>query len=346
MTNLHFTEIELLHLITHRIGNKSRDEQVGLSVAESVIDEETTDMLLNRFLGPVNKEEVYSFMHPVNLEMNEVYVVAKELFADPGAFITSSHNLATLLYEQSLHPKIMEGKLNVVYFSNVMVGEEMVDAIGLFKSEQDVPFIKMLQGPSGFNIKHEYGFELKGLDKGCLILNTEDEDGYRLLLTDNKSADARYWMDEFLKVQVVSNEFQQTRQFLNITKDYITKELTKEFEVTKTDQIDLLNRSVEYFKSKEKFDKEEFEDEVLQDGKMIQSFHNYNEAYAQDNDYEIIEHFEISPVAVKKQARIFKSVIKLDKNFHIYIHGNKDLIEQGVDEQGRKYYKIYYDKEK
>ncbi|MBK6777842.1 MAG: hypothetical protein IPG74_19090 [Flavobacteriales bacterium] len=48
---------------------------------------------------------------------------------------------------------------------------------------------------------------------------------------------------------------------------------------------------------------------------------------------------------MKRQARIFKSVLKLDKNFHIYIHGDRNRIEQGVDEQGRKFYKIYYDKE-
>jgi hypothetical protein len=48
---------------------------------------------------------------------------------------------------------------------------------------------------------------------------------------------------------------------------------------------------------------------------------------------------------VKKQARVFKSVLKLDKNFHIYIHGNRELIEQGVEKDGRKFYKIYFEKE-
>lgn len=56
--------------------------------------------------------------------------------------------------------------------------------------------------------------------------------------------------------------------------------------------------------------------------------------------------FEISSQAVKKQTRVFKSVLKLDKNFHIYIHGNKELIEQGIEKDGRKYYKIYYQNER
>lgn len=29
----------------------------------------------------------------------------------------------------------------------------------------------------------------------------------------------------------------------------------------------------------------------------------------------------------KKQNRSFKSIIRLDKNFHIYIHGDRKLIE-------------------
>ena len=60
---------------------------------------------------------------------------------------------------------------------------------------------------------------------------------------------------------------------------------------------------------------------------------------------EIHDNFEISAHAVKRQARIFKSVIKLDKNFHIYIHGDRNKIESGIDESGRKFYKIYYDQE-
>lgn len=42
--------------------------------------------------------------------------------------------------------------------------------------------------------------------------------------------------------------------------------------------------------------------------------------------------------------RSIKRVIKLDKNFDIYIHGNSELIERGEDNKG-KYYKVYYNEE-
>jgi hypothetical protein len=78
---------------------------------------------------------------------------------------------------------------------------------------------------------------------------------------------------------------------------------------------------------------------------LIKSFQNFDNSYRQNNDIEIENKFEISNQAVKKQARVFKSVLKLDKNFHIYIHGNRDLIEQGVEKDGRRFYKIYFNEE-
>jgi len=159
----------------------------------------------------------------------------------------------------------------------------------------------------------------------------------------NKSAEAQYWKDEFLKEKPIANEFHQTNQFLATAKNFVTKQISEEFELTKADQIDLLNCFVKYFKTHQAFNQNQFEKEVFQDSEIINSFRNFDNNYRQEN--ELTDSFEISPQAVKKQARVFKSVLKLDKNFHIYIHGNKELIQQGVDKDGRKYYKIYYEEE-
>ena len=86
-------------------------------------------------------------------------------------------------------------------------------------------------------------------------------------------------------------------------------------------------------------------EEVFGDEEVKASFQNFNKVYATENDVETKDNFFISGQAVKKQARVFKSVLKLDKNFHVYIHGDKDLIEQGVEPDGRKFYKIYYTEE-
>ncbi|HNP25021.1 MAG TPA: nucleoid-associated protein [Panacibacter sp.] len=347
MTTLDFTQVEIQNLITHHVGNKLRDEKFYFSNEPTNFSEDTKNFLLKYFLLPVKTEEFFCFTHSIQLERNDIYMLAENIFSKHKKFIQNSQYIAKLLYEQSLHPKIKEGELNIALFSNVVLDDEVIDAIGIFKSETDVPFLKMKNQKSRFNINHDYGFEIKGMDKGCIIFNTDQKNGYRILIVDNanKSAEAQYWKDDFLKVKPVANEFHQTNQFLGIAKNFVTKQLDEEFEVSKADKIDLLNRSVEYFKTHESFDKTEFEKEVFQDLGIIKSFHNFDSTYRQQNEIELTENFNISPQAVKKQARVFKSVLKLDKNFHIYIHGNPDMIEQGVEKDGRKYYKIYYEKE-
>ena len=58
-----------------------------------------------------------------------------------------------------------------------------------------------------------------------------------------------------------------------------------------------------------------------------------------------LNQFEINSTAVKKIQRHFKSIIKLDQNFQIHIHGDQKLLEQGEDEKG-KFYQLYFEKEK
>lgn len=342
-----FTQVDLLHLVTHHVGNKQRDESYTLSDAATVIDADTTDYLLTYFLQPFNSEEYYSFHHSVSLDLNAVNTVAARIFANPDEFLPASHDLARLLFDQTTHPKVKAGELNIAYFTNVLLGEEKVTALGIFKSETDTPFLKMKHQRKNYFIRHDFGFELKGMDKGCLILNTAAAEGYRVLVADAtpRAADTQYWNDDFLNLKPISNAYHQTTQFLNIAKTYVTEKLAEDFEVSKADQIDLLNRSAEYFKKNESFNQEQFEEQVFQDKSVIESFRSFDQTYREEHSIAIEEEFDISKQAVKKQTRVFKSVLKLDKNFHIYIHGDRNLIERGTDADGRKYYKIYYSEE-
>lgn len=347
MTKPDFTQVELLHLITHHVGNKQRDESYTLSGAETVVDEDSHDYLLTYFLQPFNSEEYYSFSHTVSLDLNAVNTVAARVFGNPDTFVEASGDLARLLFDQTTHPKVKAGELNIAYFTNVMLGDEKVTAIGIFKSETDTPFLKMKHQRKNYFIRHEFGFELKGMDKGCLIFNTAGNDGFRMLVSDAgaRAAETQYWKEDFLNIKPVSNAYHQTTQLMNIAKTYVTQKLTEDFEVNKADQIDLLNRSAEYFKKNDSFNQQQFEEQVFRDKSVIESFRSFDQTYREENSIAIEEDFDISKQAVKKQSRVFKSVLKLDKNFHIYIHGDRQLIERGTDEDGRKYYKIYFTEE-
>lgn len=335
------------NIVVHKVGNKLNEEQIFLSKKQLEINEKLEISFSKYFLSSFNKDEFYQFHHDIDLSLNEVYACVSEIFINIKSIKKQSENLAKHLYNQSLHPKIKAGEFYVVYFTNCELKGEELDAIGIFKSENKDIFLEVEQLSDGFDIESKEGININKLDKGCLIFNTNKEDGYIVSIVDNtnKGSEAQYWKDHFLGVQVLNNEFQQTSQFLGITKQFVTKQLTEDFEVSKTNQIELLNRSVDYFKKHDQFDKEEFEAEVLVDSGIIKSFRKFDQSYREENEVDLSDNFVISSQAVKKQARIFKSVLKLDKNFHIYIHGNSDMIEQGVDENGRKYYKIFYKEE-
>ncbi|MCX6281169.1 MAG: nucleoid-associated protein [Bacteroidetes bacterium] len=326
----------------HKVGNKLTE---GLHLSKSAFqtNDELDGLFLDYFLTPFKKQEYFTFYHDSDLELNEVYTYACRVFDDPGSLYIQSVSLAKHLYEKSTHPKIKGGEFYTVYFKDCSLGGERVDALGLFKSENKDTFLKVFALGDGYEILSEQGINIHKLDKGCLIFNTEREKGFIVAVVDNtnKGDEAQYWIDDFLHIKQRKDEYYNTRNVLSLCKDFVTKELPQQFDVSKADQVDLLNKSVKFFKENESFDMKEFSTEVIENPEIIESFKRFKDSYQRDQDIDIAEHFDISDSAVKKQARVFKSVIKLDKNFHIYIHGNREMIEQGSDERG-KYYKVYY----
>lgn len=333
-------------LIIHYVGNKNNGD--GVRFSEYLTDFENIEQYFKKLIESNFKlEELFSFHSLPNIELNPMFQFISSIFEDNNSFVEQSHNSARYLYDKSIHPQIKAGELLMVYLKDCKIGEEQADAIGVFKSENKDTVLKVCSSKNGFDLKDENGMNINKLDKGCLIFNIQKKDGYLIAVVDNtnRSSEAQYWKEHFLSVQPIKNDFHQTQQFLGIAKQFVTKQLSEEFNVTKTDQIDFLNRSVDYFKSHEKFDKQEFEKMVFEDDSLIESFQDFDKTFRKDNEMPPAESFEISNKAVKKQARVFKSVLKLDKNFHIYIHGDKKLIENGTDEVGRKFYKIYYEEE-
>ena len=216
----------------------------------------------------------------------------------------------------------------------------------MFKSENKDTFLKIYPAGEGFEIESETGINIHKLDKGCLIFNTEQEKGYVVAVVDNagKGDDARYWMDDFLHVGPRHDDYYHTQQALSLCGRFVREELPQQFDLSKAEQAALLNRSVQFFKDRDTFNANEFAAEVMEQPDLAERFGQYKAAYQRERDIEIADDFAISDPAVKRQARALRSVIKLDKNFHIYVHGNRNLIEQGVDENG-KFYKIYYREE-
>lgn len=347
---LDFTNCNIGNVIAHQIGNKTNKEGIIISnLLLDTNDPRLRELLIKYFLFPFsNMEEFYSFtFSDGNFNLNPLYQLTSDVFSNEGNFIEISKSIAQHLYEVSLHPQIKAGDLFVSTFNNIKVDNILVNGFGVFKSENRQQFLKLNKKSNEFALNYDDGINIEKLEKGCLILNIGKEKGYKVYVIDksNKSSEAQYWKDFFLNIRPTKTGYHLTNQFLGIAKQFVTEQLIEEFEVNKTDQIDLLNRSVDYFKANDKFEKEDFEKSVFQSEELIESFRSFDNSYRDNNDIELANSFDISSQAVKKQVRAFKKVLKLDKNFHIYIHGNKELIEQGVEKDGRKYYKIYYNDE-
>ena len=333
-----------MKIILHKIGNKVLNEGTGFSDTELNISDDKKELLQNYFLGSFKSEETFHFYSDTYLTNNNlIFRCVSEIFDDHRNFIDSSKNIGRLLYDACQNPRVQGGELFVVYFE--AENDNEVDKIGIFKTEKREPFLKIQ--PNGLDpIEVDNGVSLVKIDKAALIFNQDKETGYVLQVVDNnKNGDLYYWFEDFLKVKQRQDEYFHTQETLSIYKDFIHKQLPQEFEITKADQAEFLNKSIEFFKEKERFDYDEFTNEVLQDEAVIESFSNFKSDYEQEMQVSVSEAFDINPSAVKKQSRGFKSIIKLDKNFSIYVHGDRKLIDQGSDENG-KYYKLYFEEEK
>jgi len=200
----------------------------------------------------------------------------------------------------------------------------------------------------GFSIESEAGTNIHKLDKGCLIFNTEREKGYLVSVVDNlnKGAEAQYWIDHFLHVQPRNDEYYQTKNLLNLCKSFVVEKFPEQFDVSKADQAEMLNKSVKFFRENDNFDLDDFAGEVMQAPEMISSFKSYKTEFEVEHNMKLNDNFDISNTAVKKQSKFFKSVIKLDKNFHIYVHGDHQQIVKGFDQaSGMNYYQLFFKEE-
>lgn len=349
-----FDDVSLEHFIVHYVGNQVQDQPLTLSEGALVLEDDTVrDLLLRYFLSSFKSDAFHHFYadEETPLEEHELYEAAKLIFDNPDlSFYESSVKIAERLYRQADHPNIKGGEMYVTYFSHCAIDGEIVDAIGIFKSENKETFLKVYQQTDRFDVNYDTGIDIRKLDKGCLILNSEAHLGYKIAIVDkiNRNEEALYWKQHFLRLRPREDSYFHTQNYMQLCKDFVSEVFNEEHNVEKAEQIEMLNRSAQYFEKNEAFEQPRFEEEVMQEPAVADAFKEYKRAYVEERDVPFIaEEFEISPPAFKKNKKIFKSILKLDKNFSVYIHGNRDFIEKGYDEERElSYYKLYYRDEK
>jgi hypothetical protein len=342
---LNFSEAHLSNLAIHQVGNKSNEEGIIISEQEVTVNGTIAPLLTTYFTKPFKPQEFYNFFHESDLNMNEVYTYVKSIFNSKTSLQLQSINLAKHLYEQSIYPQIKSGELYVAYFDNCYLDDELTEVVGIFKSEKKETFLKVFPEGKSFGVSRDDGIDINKLDKGCLIFNENSSNGYKVLLVDNtnKGEDAKYWKDFFLNVKPQEDTFYHTKNYLQMCKSFASEAFP---DADRIDQVSLVQESAKFFREEEAFDKINFQQKVLQEPEIIDAFENYKEGYKERNHMQIYDEFDINNDAVKKMNRVFKSVLKLDKNFHVYVHGNRNNILKGFDEErNMNYYQLFFKEE-
>lgn len=350
MINLYNTEIQSLSI--HRVGNKSRNENILITDAPFKLNDEIVPLIKEFFFKPFrDKEENYfQFAHEVDLDYNPMFTISSSLFENPDKFHAASGVISQHLYDQSSHPHIKSGEVFVAYLTNISIDNNPVDAIGIFKSELLHDFIQVNEaGANVLKMDLQHGISLEKLDKGCLIFNYKKEEGYKILSIDNNRYDARYWLENFLSVDAFMDENFLTKKYLKFCQDF-AKDIVLPAE-DKKEEVMFLNRAVNHFAKNDQFEETAFLNEVLDNPDLIPEFKSYKVDKGEKYSIEDVSTFPISNSAVSEARRKFKNLIKLDTNITIKMdfvnpESAEKFVEKGWDnERQMYYYLVYFNKE-
>jgi hypothetical protein len=349
MINLFNAHIDNLSI--HRVGNKSRNEALFLSENPYGLNDEIMPLLKEFFFKPFrDKEENYfQFAHEVDLEYNDMYNFATAVFNNPNEIHAVSKKMTQHLFEQSNHPHIKNGEVYVTYFSNVSIDNNVVDAIGIFKSEIQTDFLQFEEKESNLEMILQQGINLNKLDKGCIIFNYKKEEGYKILTVDSNRYDARYWLEHFLAVDAFQDENFMTKKYLKFCQDF-AKDVVLPAE-DKQQEVLFMNRAINHFAKNDSFEETNFLNEVMENPDFIPEFKNYKVDKGEKYSIEDVTNFPIANNAVTDIRKKIKNVITLDTNVQIKLDFvNSDsaekFVEKGWDEEKQMYYYlVYFNKE-
>jgi hypothetical protein len=349
MINLFNTHIESLSI--HRVGNKSRNEAIFLSENQYGLNDEIVPLLKEYFFKSFREKEenYFQFAHEVDLEYNDMFNLATEIFTNPSSVHEVSKKITNHLFEQSNHPHIKNGEVYVTYLTNVSIDNNVVDAIGVFKSELRTDFLQFEENGSNLEMVLQEGINLNKLDKGCIIFNHKKEEGYKILTVDSNRYDARYWLEHFLAVDAFQDENFMTKKYLKFCQEF-AKEVVFPAE-DKKQEVMFMNRAVNHFAKNDNFEETAFLNEVMDNPDLIPEFKNYKADRGEKYSIEDVTSFPIANAAVSDARKSIKNVINLDTNIQIKLdfinpESAEKFVEKGWDEEKQMYYYlVYFNKE-
>lgn len=278
----------------------------------------------------------YRFFHESSLTLHDLHAYASEIFRHESEFLAQSQLIAKHLHNASTHPNIKNGELFVGVFDNCTWVDQTVRVLAIMKIDEKDTFIDIVPKEDGIDVQDVEGISLKRVNNTALIVDFGQGD-YSVFVKTKKKEDVVYWTERFLQAKVADESYAKTNEALTLCKKFITKE-----HYTNTEKITYLTKTLDYFHEQENFHVNDYVEVVFEQP----------EEKTRDTLVSLLAPLTtpISLSAVEKAQKAYKRKIKLDEHIEIQVmlDAQEDVeryIETGVDENGRKFYKLYFHEE-
>lgn len=321
------------------VGNKTRGE--GLSAALTLADVSgSSDFLTKLIEKSFTMDDLKCFSYIESVDLNPVYQFASKIFDDNEAFLKQSVNMATYLYDQSVHPNIRSGELYVLLLE-CEYKKNAVEAIAILKSEKKDPFLATDNDGREISVRTIYGTGMKGLDKGCLILNVDRENGYAVGTVDNTNngSDAQYWTDSFLHVTDRDDDYHQTVKLMEMCKGFVKQQDC----FSDVERAIAAKRTADVLAAGYTIQVDALAELICGNEAQKQEFSTYREAFEKQNGGFAEEVNVVKKAALRKPVTKM-TTLKLGADFEVKVLNPEAKIEGGVDKKsGKKFYTLYYE---
>lgn len=342
-----FQEVKLEGVVVHLVGNKGRQEGTRASSSLLALEGNNQFLMLDYFLSNLKFDETYCLSHPTDYAQNVVAEACRSIFKNTDTLYPNSKLLLQHLYDYSTHPNTKAGEMYVAFFKDVLLDDELVDAVGIFKAETKDTFC-LLQPVDGgdWSVNFSQGSSTDKLDKGVLIFNTMADDGYRVITTKTVGKNNGYYFtDDFLRLVLVKDDMFKTKHVMGMVKGFINEVIGQDTQLDY--QIEMSKKAVDYFNKREQFDYNEFKDDVFGDNQEQKKKLDYYRKNIEELDDIDSDGFFIAPTAVKKLQKSFRDTIKMDTGFELKVKDTQDEnLVRGFDEEKQMfYYQVFFNQE-
>lgn len=225
-----------------------------------------------------------------------------------------------------------------VAWDQFQVDEYEGKALGFYFARERSTFLNM-NGAEPIVLR---GLPIKKPEFACLIL-PDGMDGFQIYIQEpNTSA----WSRKLFPFLRQTDDAFHSKEFFKMCKSFSEDVIVKEQHQPREQQVSFLADSLQYASENKSVNFENFKQEVLKEPAIIDAFDQYQEKYTEERQWNPPDQFAVTEQSHNQAKKFVKSIIKLDKNFHIYVHGNKERIDKGYDENRKlHFYQLWFDAE-